>query len=85
MLQAVEGIYRNGTSELLEAPHNIHESRVLITFLAPSTPQKTNLMTFGMFSRPEQSTHDDFIIAQFNGGSHSTNLFTNIDRNGRRV
>lgn len=69
MLQAVEGIYRNGTIELLEAPHNIHESRVLITFLAPSTPQKTNLMTFGMFSGPEQSTHDDFIIAQFNGDS----------------
>lgn len=36
MLQAVEGIYRNGTIELLETPHNINESRVLITFLTPS-------------------------------------------------
>ena len=34
MLQAVEGIYRNGTIELLEIPENIVESRVLITFLA---------------------------------------------------
>ena len=38
MLQAVEGIYRNGTIELLETPENIHESRVLITFLPTTTP-----------------------------------------------
>ncbi|MCW6048990.1 hypothetical protein K4039_02580 [Lyngbya sp. CCAP 1446/10] len=34
MLQAFEGIYRNGIIELLEFPENIYESRVLITFLA---------------------------------------------------
>ncbi len=69
MFQAVEGIYRNGTIELLEVPPNIHESRVLITFLAPARPEKTNLMTLGMFRGLEQSTDEDFIIAQFNGNS----------------
>ena len=38
MLQAVKGIYRNGTIELLETPENIHESRVLITFLSTTSP-----------------------------------------------
>ena len=32
MLQAFEGIYRNGVIELLKFPENIYESRVLITF-----------------------------------------------------
>jgi len=67
MLQAVEGIYRNGTIELLETPTNINESRVLITFLSsPAQQQKTTtLMTLGMFKGPQQSTEDDFILAQF--------------------
>jgi len=33
MLQTVEGIYRNGKVEVLEAPSKIMESRVIITFL----------------------------------------------------
>jgi hypothetical protein len=68
MLQAVEGIYRNGTIELLETPTNINESRVLITFLSsPAQQQKTTttLITLGMFKGPQQSTEDDFILAQF--------------------
>ena len=38
MLTAVEGIYRNGRVELREPPANLPEdSRVIVTFLAPST------------------------------------------------
>ena len=33
MIQTVEGIFRNGKIELLEEPANIHEARVLVTFL----------------------------------------------------
>ncbi len=33
MLQSIEGIYRNGTIELLEKPSEEKESRVIITFL----------------------------------------------------
>ncbi len=33
MLQTVEGIYRDGKVEVLEAPPEIRESRVIITFL----------------------------------------------------
>jgi hypothetical protein len=38
MLKIIEGIFRNGKIELLETPDNIHDgTRVLITFLPPST------------------------------------------------
>jgi hypothetical protein len=67
MLQAVEGIYRNGVIELLEIPHNIQESRVLITFLSSATHSEPTIMTFGMFSGEPQSTEADFAIAQFQG------------------
>ncbi|MDY7015837.1 MAG: hypothetical protein SVX43_20035 [Cyanobacteriota bacterium] len=68
MLQAFEGIYKNGVVELLEFPDNISESRVLITFLAtPSQPQSPTLIQFGMFSGSRQSTEADFEIAQFQG------------------
>ena len=33
MIQTVEGIFRNGKVELLEAPANVHEARVIVTFL----------------------------------------------------
>jgi hypothetical protein len=68
MLQAFEGIYRNGIIELLEFPENIYESRVLITFLtAPSIPQSPKFIQFGMFAGPGQSTESDFEIAKFQG------------------
>ncbi len=44
MLQAFEGIYKNGVIELLEFPENIYESRVLITFLTePFIPKSPTL------------------------------------------
>ncbi|MEI6181581.1 MAG: hypothetical protein WCP31_12550 [Chloroflexales bacterium] len=37
MLKTIEGVYRDGTIKLLEAPGDIlDETRVLITFLLPS-------------------------------------------------
>jgi hypothetical protein len=33
MLQAIEGIYRNGTIQLAEMPQGVSESRVIVTFL----------------------------------------------------
>lgn len=33
MLQAVEGVFRNGKVELLQTPVNINEARVIVTFL----------------------------------------------------
>jgi hypothetical protein len=68
MLQAFEGIYKNGIIELLEFPKNIYESRVLITFLTtPSLPQSPAFIQFGMFSGSQQSTEADFEITQFQG------------------
>ena len=68
MLQAFEGIYRNGVIELLEFPENIYESRVLITFLAaPSISRTPIFIQFGMFAGPQQSTAADFEMAPFQG------------------
>lgn len=68
MLQAFEGIYRNGVIELLEFPENIYESRVLITFLTElSIPKSPTFIQFGMFAGTQQSTESDFEIAQFRG------------------
>lgn len=33
MMQAIEGIYRNGRVELLETPKRIQKARVVVTFL----------------------------------------------------
>ena len=68
MLQAFEGIYKNKVIELLEFSENIYESRVVITFLAaPSIPRTPIFIQFGMFAGTQQSTADDFEIAQFQG------------------
>jgi hypothetical protein len=37
MLKSVEGIFRDGKVELLEAPPQTREGRVLVTFLSEST------------------------------------------------
>ncbi len=36
MLHTVEGIFRNGKVDLLETPSNVHEARVIVTFLPAS-------------------------------------------------
>jgi hypothetical protein len=69
MSQAVEGIYRSGTIELLAIPQGIEESRVLVTFLPAEPVQSGKMMTFGLFTGSQQSTEADFAIAQFQGDS----------------
>ncbi len=41
MLQSIEGIYRDGTIELLEIPSEVKESRVIITFLNENGEKKS--------------------------------------------
>ena len=68
MLQAIEGVYKDGNVELAERPQGISESRVIVTFLSTHTLSKnTQFMTFGMFSGANQSTEDDFKLAEFSG------------------
>jgi hypothetical protein len=68
VLQAIEGIYKDGKVELTERPEGISEGRVIVTFLsAHAAPKNTTLMTFGMFSGANQSTEDDFKLAEFTG------------------
>lgn len=67
MLQSIEGIYTNGIIKLVEQPKNIVKSRIIVTFLQtePVTPTE-RMMSFGMFAGSNQSTEEDFQIAEFN-------------------
>ncbi|HAZ49731.1 MAG TPA: hypothetical protein DDW76_15405 [Cyanobacteria bacterium UBA11369] len=63
MLQAIEGVYKNGTIKLAEIPKAISESRVIVTFLEVKPTLKTGqMMYFGMFSGANQSTENDFSV-----------------------
>jgi len=68
MLKSVEGIYKDGKIELSELPSDVKQSRVIVTFLEPeSVEHNSQMITFGMFARSNQSTEDDFKIAEFSG------------------
>ncbi|NES99237.1 MAG: hypothetical protein F6K62_05475 [Sphaerospermopsis sp. SIO1G2] len=68
MLQAIEGIYKDGKVELKELPSDISESLVIVTFLKSEKNQRQHqVMQFGMFSGNNQSTEADFEIAEFHG------------------
>ena len=69
MLQAIEGIYKDGKVELKELPSDISESFVIVTFLKS---KKDQIMLFGMFSGNQQSTEADFEIAEFHGDSEDS-------------
>ncbi|MEA5618786.1 hypothetical protein VB711_13190 [Cronbergia sp. UHCC 0137] len=70
MLQAIEGIYKDGKVELKELPSDISESLVIVTFFKSKKNHiKDQIMQFGMFSGNQQSTEADFEIAEFHGGN----------------
>ncbi|WP_413173149.1 hypothetical protein [Anabaena azotica] len=73
MLQAIEGIYKDGKVELKELPSDISESLVIVTFLkSEKNYQKNQIMKFGMFSGNNQSTAEDLEIAEFRGDSEDS-------------
>jgi hypothetical protein len=67
MLQAIEGIYRNGRIELTETPEGIAEGRVVVTFLSVVPVVETNhqMISLGMFKGDRQSTEADFRDAEY--------------------
>ncbi|MDB9307418.1 hypothetical protein PN471_01875 [Aphanizomenon sp. CS-733/32] len=73
MLQAIEGIYKDGKVELKELPSDISESLVIVTFLKwGKNHPKNKIMKFGMFSGNNHSTEADFEIAEFHGDSEDS-------------
>ncbi|MCJ8282168.1 MAG: hypothetical protein MJK14_20620 [Rivularia sp. ALOHA_DT_140] len=68
MLKSVEGIYKDGKIELSELPSDVKQSRVIVTFLeSEPAEKKSKMITFGMFAGSNQSTEEDFKIAEFSG------------------
>lgn len=76
MMKAVRGIYKNGQVSLLEAPADLLEGEVIVTFIEgedkvvrEAIDENTQMITFGMFSNgAEQFTLADFEEAEFHGG-----------------
>jgi hypothetical protein len=67
MLKTIEGTYKDGVIRLAEEPLNIAEGRVIVTFLETSPSQPVQVMHFGMFAGENQSTAEDFQLAEFYG------------------
>jgi hypothetical protein len=74
MLNAVEGVFRDGKVELLEIPSGVLESRVIVTFVSPATVDlrshgvdenqaaglRNRLRTFAEdWDRPEMDVYDE--------------------------
>lgn len=71
MLKSVEGIYKDGKIELSELPSDVKQSRVIVTFLeSEPVEQASQMITFGMFAGSNQSTEEDFKIAEFCGDTN---------------
>jgi hypothetical protein len=64
MIQTFEGIFRNGKVELLESPPNIHEARVIVTFLsgdlAPSGEVALTPEEFAELDAKLEAWHEDW-------------------------
>jgi hypothetical protein len=60
-----ETLYKDGKVELIEVPHDVHQSRVIVTFLEVKSGQSSEQMQFGMFSGTRQSTEEDFKLSEF--------------------
>jgi hypothetical protein len=66
MLRSIEGTYKDGKVELIEVPHDVHQSRVIVlTFLEAKSRQSGEQMHFGMFSGTKQSTEEDFKLTGY--------------------
>lgn len=65
-MRSIEGVYKNGIVELAENPMRIEESRVIVIFIdTESVPKTDKIMCFGMFAGSNQSTEEDFQVAEF--------------------
>ena len=81
MLQSIAGIYENGTVQLTEIPLNIRSSKVIVIFLDSIDANPMNrFITLGMFSGTNQSTNEDFKIAEVQG-----DLDNSIDWKGEQA
>lgn len=73
MRTTVEGIYKDGRVELDETPAVTGEKRVRVTFLDEEPakglekPAKGQMIRFGMFAGPIETTEEDFKRAEFHG------------------
>jgi hypothetical protein len=68
MLTTIEGTYHEGKITLLETPNEVHEGRVLVTFLNDAGLKPAHRpIVFGQFGGEVLPTEEDFQIAEWHG------------------
>jgi hypothetical protein len=68
MLRTVYGVYDHGVIRLTEAPDDIDQANVLVTFLTPaSTVNAPSQIRYGQFSQGRKSQEEDFALAEWRG------------------
>jgi hypothetical protein len=68
MFFTAEGVYKNGSIELVEKPDGVEYARVLVTFVTSEMPSiPSHLMTYGQFAGEVMSSDEDFRLAEWHG------------------
>jgi hypothetical protein len=72
MTAIVDGLYKNGQIELLQAPANLPDGRVRIILIAEESPKvPMQYLTYGKYRTGQVSTLDDFKDAEWRGETES--------------
>lgn len=86
MLRTVEGIYRNGTVELLESPDGIlDDTIVIVTFLRSNQPAQVNLQERGIDEAQAAALRRRLITFTEDWESPEMEIYDSYDNNKRRL
>ncbi len=67
MVNAVEGVYKDGKVELAEPPQGVSEARVIVFFIPNGKPSAGTMLMPGIFPGPPFTDEEDFKIAEWHG------------------
>ena len=68
MTAIVEGVYKQGHIELVQAPHNLPDGPIRIILIAQPQPKRPSCpLTFGKYRTGRLSTLEDFKDAEWHG------------------
>jgi hypothetical protein len=68
MTAIVDGLYKNGQIELLQAPANLPDGPVRVILIAEEAPKgQVGYLTYGKYRTGQASTLDDFKDAEWRG------------------
>lgn len=75
MVVTVEGVYTDGSLELLDKPNGIRNGRVRVTLTEEEPKPPVQMLPFGKYRGGPDCTLEDFKIAEWNGEPEFDDLF----------